>query len=53
MLRFPGEVLANPVLPLLLCYQGGVYPFSLDRTTVALFRFAAAPLPRAHLLPRR
>ncbi|MDX2090709.1 MAG: hypothetical protein SFX73_22820 [Kofleriaceae bacterium] len=47
------DLRANPFLALLHCYQAGVYPFSLDRTKVALFRFGAAPLPRAQLLRRR
>lgn len=33
----------NPFLPLLLCYGAGSYPFSIDRDTVVLFRFARDP----------
>lgn len=33
------DLSGNPFLPLLLCYQAGAYPFSLDRETVVLFRF--------------
>ncbi len=46
------ELAANPFLPLVRCYRAGAYPFSLDRNTVVLFRFAAdeANLPKATLL---
>ena len=45
----------NPFVPLLRCYRAGGYPFSLDRDTVVLFRFAAdeRTLPKATLLPGR
>lgn len=35
------ELRGNPFLPLLLCYEAGAYPFSLDRDTVVLFSFDA------------
>jgi len=45
----------DPFWPLLGCYRAGLYPFSLDRGTVVLFRFVDGPpaLPRARLLRRR
>lgn len=48
-----GDVTANPFVPLAHCYRAGAYPFSLDRDTVVLFRFASDDLPRATLLPTR
>jgi hypothetical protein len=42
----------NPFWPLLDCYRAGLYPFSLDRDTVVLFRFMAdaSTLPRARVV---
>jgi len=42
----------NPFISLMQCYRSGGYPFSLDRETVVVFRFAAdaGALPRATLL---
>jgi hypothetical protein len=35
-----GRAGTNPFDPLVRCYQAGAYPFSLDRSTVALFRWS-------------
>jgi hypothetical protein len=47
----PGA-LDNPFLPLIRCYQAGVYPFSLSQDHVVLFAFRAAPakLPTARVV---
>jgi hypothetical protein len=51
------DLAGNPFYRLVRCYRAGFYPFSLGRSTVTLFRFTAAPapraLPRATLLRRR
>jgi hypothetical protein len=46
----------NPFRALAHCYRAGCYPFSYNRTTATVFRFAAggaAALPKATLLPKR
>lgn len=49
------DLAENPFVPLVHCYAAGLYPFSLDRATVVMFRFAAneVTLPRATLLASR
>lgn len=50
-----GDSSGNPFIPLLQCYRSGGYPFSLDRETMVVFRFAAdeGALPKATLLSGR
>lgn len=40
------DMSTNPFLPLLLCYEAGTYPFSLEKESMVLFRFDASSSER-------